>query len=216
VTTRSRPLSFTRGRLIAIGAILVLLVAMFFGTKVVTGANATAADPSAFSASKFAKDKFASVIVPAIVKKATDVVTVSEAIAADPAAAAKKYGVVEGTSAPTYSVKFTGVAGVVEGGIMPVTVEGMPPDLAIRVQMGPAINGTALRDGSGTVHFPQFTNQIDYQDTGSELNNLVKTSVLAKVDAASLSGKSVTIVGVFQFINPTSYLITPVKIDEGK
>ncbi len=200
---------------ITTGLIVVLIVAMFFGTKIVTGDSATAADPGAFSAVKFAKDKYASKILPAIEKRAVNVVTVSSAIAADLAAASTKYGVVEGSSAPVFSVTFTGVAGAAEDGIMPVVVAGMPADTSIRVQMGPAINGTALRDASGTVHFPQFTNQIEYQDAGSELNNIIKTTVLSGIDVAGLAGKTVTMTGVFQLINPQSYLVTPVKFAVG-
>ncbi|MEX1077912.1 MAG: DUF2291 domain-containing protein [Homoserinimonas sp.] len=200
-----------RNRIIGLGAILVLLVAMFFGTKIVTGDEALAV--KGFDAEIWAEDKYSSELLPAMLDRSEDITEVSEAIAADPAAAASEYGVVSGTSAPVYTVTFTGVAGEVEGGIMTVAVEGLPEDLLVRVQMGPAIDGTALRDASGLVHFPEFVNQIDYQDAGSELNNIVKETVLADVDAASLSGKTVTITGPFQLINPQAYLITPVQID---
>lgn len=184
---------------------------MIFGTKIVTGDEALAA--KGFDAEIWAEDKYTSELLPAILDRSEDIVEVSEAIAADPAAAANDYGVVSGTSAPAYTVTFTGVAGAVEGGIMPVAVEGLPSDLLVRVQMGPAIDGTALRDASGLVHFPEFVNQIDYQDAGSALNNIIKDTVLADVDAASLTGKTITITGPFQLINPQAYLITPVKID---
>ncbi|MHA6670183.1 DUF2291 domain-containing protein [Homoserinimonas sp. A447] len=200
-----------RNRIIGAAAIVVLLVAMFFGTKIVTGDEALAA--KGFDAETWAEDKYTSELLPAILDRSEDIVDVSEAIAADPAAAADDYGVVSGTSAPVYTVTFTGVAGAVEGGIMPVAVEGLPSDLLVRVQMGPAIDGTALRDASGLVHFPEFVNQIDYQDAGSALNNIIKDTVLADLDAASLTGKTVTITGPFQLINPQAYLITPVKID---
>lgn len=208
-----RPVS--RRTAVTTGAIAVLLVAMVFGTKIMTGDGTTSADRGTFSAVKFAKDKYASAILPAIEKRATDVVTVSTAIAADSAAASTKYGVVEGSSPPVYSVTMTGVAGAVEDGIMPVVVAGMPAGTGIRVQMGPAINGTALRDASGTVHFPQFTNQIEYQNAGSELNNIIKKTVLSGVDVAGLVGKTVTMTGVFQLINPQSFLVTPVKFRVG-
>jgi predicted lipoprotein len=200
-----------KNRSIGLAAILVLLVAMFFGTKIVTGDEALAS--KGFDAAVWAETTYTSEILPAILDRAEDITEVSEAIAADPAAAAGEYGMVSGTSAPVYTVTLTGVAGAVEGGIMPVAVEGLPGDLLVRVQMGPAIDGTALRDASGLVQFPQFVNQIDYQDAGSALNNIVKTTVLADLDAASLSGKTVTITGAFQLINPQAYLITPVKID---
>ena len=201
-----------RNRLIAVGIVVVVLVAMFFGTKIVTGDGA-AADSGKFNAAEYAAEKWDSEILPAILDNENDLVEVATAIAADPAEASSEFGVVEGTSAPVYTVSFTGVAGLYEAGVMPVTVDGLPAGVTIRVQMGPAINGTAIRDASGTVHFPQFTNQIEYQDVGSELNNLVKTTVLDGFDPVALNGTTVTMTGSFQLINPTSYLITPVEIE---
>jgi predicted lipoprotein len=199
-------------RLITAGAIAVVVIAMFFGTKIVTGDDA-AADAGKFNAVDYAAEKWESEVLPGILDNEHELTEVAAAIAADPAAAADEFGVVEGTSAPVYTVSFTGEAGLYEGGIMPVAVEGLPDGVAVRVQMGPAINGTAIRDASGTVHFPQFTNQIEYQDVGSEFNNIVKTTVLEGIDPLTLNGTRVSITGSFQLINPTSYLITPVEIE---
>ncbi len=192
--------------------VVVLVIAMFLGTKVVSAGDTTA-DSGKFDAATFAEEKWSSEVLPAILDKATDLVTVADAIAEDPAVAATEYGVVEGSSAPVFSVSFTGVAGVLESGALPVTVKGLPKDVTVRVQMGPAINGTAVRDASGTISFPQFTNQIDYQDAATALNEKVKTEVLTGIDPATLDGKTVTMTGVFQLINPASYLITPVAIE---
>jgi predicted lipoprotein len=204
-----------RNLLITIGAVAVLLIAMGLGTKGVSSDEASASTGK-FSASEFADKNWDSKILPAILDRSEDLVAVSEAIQADAAAAGKEFGVVEGTSAPVFTVHFTGVAGAVEAGIMPVTVEGLPEGVSVRVQMGPAIMGTAIRDASGEVHYPQFTNQIDYQDAGSALNDKVKTEILTGIDAASLNGTKITMTGVFQLINPVSYLITPVQIENAR
>jgi predicted lipoprotein len=79
--------------------------------------------------------------------------------------------------------------------------------------MGPAINGTAVRDATGQISFGQFTNQIDYQNAGSALNDEIKKNVLAKIDTKNLTGKTISIVGAFQYVVPNSWLITPVKVD---
>jgi predicted lipoprotein len=81
------------------------------------------------------------------------------------------------------------------------------------VQTGPAINGTDLRDATGTITFEQFTNQIDYQNAGSALNKEMKAQVLSKIDNGNLTGKTLSVVGVFQLINPNSWLVTPVRLD---
>ena len=83
----------------------------------------------------------------------------------------------------------------------------------MRVQTGPALNGTDVRDATGTIAFGQFTNQIDYQNAGAALNDEVKKQVLAKIDTAHLTGKTISVIGVFQLVVPNSWLITPVRLD---
>ncbi|MFD1213114.1 DUF2291 family protein [Arthrobacter sp. GCM10027362] len=210
----ARKTVFTPARLITAGVVLVVLILMFFNTKILTGKEATEAAPGTFSPASYAQEKFSSEIVPDITGRAADLVTVHKAIAADPAAAAKQYGVVSGSSPAVFSVKFTGTAGEPgANGQLPVQVKNMPPDVKVLVQMGPAINGTSIRDATGKVQFSQFKNQIDYQNVGAELNKQVKDQVLAKVDAASLPGKQVSVVGAFTLINPAAYIVTPVKVD---
>ncbi len=213
VTSPSRK-GLSRGakRGIVVGVIVVVLVAMGFGTKVVGSDSALAKGPESFNAQKWGEENFPKV-QKAIEKRAVDAATLAQAIAADPAAAGKKYGVTGGTG-PEISVRFTGVAGQKDPatGIYPVTVDGVPSTILIRVQTGPAINGTDLRDAPGTITFGDFTNQIDYQNAASALNDQLKQKVLAKVDTANLQGKTITVVGAFQLINPNGWLVTPATL----
>lgn len=197
-------------RVILAIVIVLVLVLMGFGTKVVSSSSAAANSKGDFSAAAYGKKEFPKVQAN-IEKRAVPADELATAIASDQTAAAKKYGV-EATTGPELSVSFTGVAGAPQDGIYPVTVEGVPPTTVIRVQTGPAINGTELRDATGKIKFGQFTNQIDYQNAGAALNNQMKKSVLAKVDAAHLQGKTVTVVGVFPLINPNGWLVTPAKL----
>lgn len=195
------------------GAIVVLIVAMGLGTKVLTGEELAAATPTAFSAADYGVKTFP-VVQAAIVTNAHDLGTVATALAVDPKAATEKYGIVEGTSFPVFSVTFTAVAGAADAaGMVPFSVEGVPAAVKVRMQTGPAINGTDLRDATGTIHFPDFTNQIEYQDAGAALNTELKAEVLSKIKAADLAGKTVTVTGAFQLVNPAGFLITPVKIE---
>ncbi len=193
-----------------IGAIVVLLLAMGLDTKVVSLSSSEGAPVGAFSPTTWAHQNFPKVQA-GIEKRAVDASTLAAAIKANPAGAEKKYGV-SGDTGPEFCVRFTGVAGKPDSGITPVKVPGVPKDLLIRVQTGPAINGTDLRDATGTITFGQFTNQIDYQNAGAALNDLLKKQVLAKVDTAHLTGKTVSVVGAFQMINPNGWLVTPAKL----
>jgi predicted lipoprotein len=207
---KNRSVAFRRSVWAAV--VLVILVAMGMGTKVLSGADLAAATPKVFSATEFGAKQFP-VVQEAIIKNAHSLPIVATALAADPVAAAAKYGVTEGTSFPVFSVTFTAVAGAPDAaGMVPLTIEGVPSAVMVRMQTGPAINGTDLRDATGTIHFPDFTNQIEYQDAGSALNEELKKEVLAKVTAADLAGKTVIVTGAFQLVNPAAYLITPVTI----
>jgi hypothetical protein len=92
-------------------------------------------------------------------------------------------------------------------------VPDMPEDITVRLQTGPAINGTELRDATGTLEFGQFKNQIEYQDAGAALNEEMKKQVLDPVDIDSLEGKEITVTGAFTAINPEGWLVTPSSLE---
>lgn len=197
------------GWIIATVAVVILLVAMALDTKVVSidsaGLNSGEFSPAAYGKSEFPK------VQAAIEKQAVDAATLAAAIAKDQSAAAEKYGV-PGNIGPEMSVKFTGVVGKGESGVYHVKVEGVPDSITVRVQTGPAINGTDIRDATGTIKFGQFKNQIDYQNAAAALNDELKKQVLAKVDAKNLTGKTISVVGAFLLINPKSWFVTPVSL----
>ena len=190
-------------------AVIVLLAAMGLDTTYVSTQTAKT-DSNVFSPEAFGKAEFPKVQA-AIEKRAVDAPTLAKAIAQDQDAAAKKYGV-QGNIGPEMSVKFTGVAGKGDSGIYTVKVPDVPDAVSIRVQTGPAINGTELRDATGTISFGQFRNQIEYQNAGAALNNEMKKEVLAKVDTGKLTGKTISVTGVFTLINPHNWLVTPVRL----
>ena len=86
-------------------------------------------------------------------------------------------------------VKFTGVVGEGKSGIYNVAVDGLAGETKIRMQTGPAINGTDLRDATGEIKFGDFKNQIEYQNAGAAINNAMKQEVLAGIDTARAAGQ---------------------------
>ena len=209
-TATRKPAKPNSRALIVTAVVIVLLVAMGFGTKVVSISSQVAAQPGAFDPAAYGVAEFPK-IQSQIESRAVDAATLAAAIAKDSAAAGTKYGV-PGEIGPEFAVKFTGVAEKATFGVYTINVPGVSPGITVRVQTGPAINGTDVRDATGSINFGQFTNQIDYQNAGSALNNEVKSQVLAKVDTAKLTGKTVSVVGAFQLVVPNSWLITPVKL----
>lgn len=189
----------SRAALWSVIAAVVVIGAIGFDTKVVKiGSDADVRQqvfsPAAYGASEFPKVK------ASIEQRAVDAVEVGNALAADKAAAGKKYGV--GSVNPVIPVKFTGTVEERKANYNVVKVDGMPEGMVIRVQTGPAVNGTELRDATGEIQFGQFKNQIEYQNAGAALNNEMKKQVLQGVDVENLNGKTVSVVGVFKVVNP--------------
>lgn len=204
------PAASRRGLMLGVAAAVVLLAGIALDTKVVPVGSEADVRQQAFSPDAYGQKEFPR-IAEAVKAKAGDAPELAAAIAADKDAAIAKYGAPSTTGA-IMSVRATGVAGEPKAGMYPLTVAGMPDEVTVRVQMGPAINGTDLRDATGDIAFGSFKNQIEYQNAGAGINRAMKASVLDKIDAANLSGKTVEVTGAFRMINPKNWLITPVEV----
>jgi predicted lipoprotein len=169
----------------------------------------------AFDPASYAQSNYQSKIVPAIESNAVDLVTLVAGLTADPDATGEKYGKRDGTSPWSYAVRATGTAGEPVNGLLPITVKGVPATTRTSVQIGPAINGTALRDATGLIHFNDFVNQVEYADSAIALNAAMAKSVLAGLDPKTLAGKVITVVGAVSPLNPKLITITAVSIEEG-
>jgi predicted lipoprotein len=198
-------------RWFGIAAVVVLVGAMAFDTKIVTIGSDADVQVQKFSPVAFGAEQFP-LIKQNVEERAVDAVELSQAITADKKAAGEKYGVATSVG-PVFPVKLTGVLGERKANYNVVAVEGLPAELTVRVQTGPALNGTDLRDATGKIEFGQFKNQIEYQDAGSAINNEVKKVILGDLDPATIEGKTVTVIGVFKLVNPKSWIVTPVRFD---
>ncbi len=205
-----KPAKLNRAVLWSVVAAVVVVGAIGFDTKVVKiGSDADVRQqvfsPEAYGATEFPKVK------ASVEERAADAVEVGTALAADKDAAGKKYGV--GSVNPVISIKFTGTVEERKSNYNVIKVDGFPDGMAIRVQTGPAVNGTDLRDATGAIEFGQFKNQIEFQNAGSALNNEMKKQVLEGVDVENLVGKTVSVTGVFKLVNPKNWLVTPVGLE---
>lgn len=196
-----------RSLLITTAVVGAVLAAMALDTTAVRIGSDADVRAAVFSPEAFGAETFPKVQVN-VTGRAVAAVELATAIAADPKAAEAKYSV-----GGVYSVKLEGVVGEGKSGIYYVDVAGIPAPLRLRVQTGPAINGTELRDATGEISFSQFTNQIEYQDAGSALNKEMKKLVLDGIDNTALTGKTVAVVGAFKLVNPKSWMITPVSLE---
>lgn len=195
---------------------LAVVASAVASTKVLSVDEAAeASQAGAFEPADYAAEHFDEDIVPRITDEAVDLPTLLADLAggADEADFGNSAGA---SSAYSFPVTFTGVAGEPNGSILPVTVEGVPEGTVVQLQIGPAINGTAIRDATGTVKFNDFTNQLEFQEVATEFNTLVRDQVLADVDPASIAGQTLTVTGAFTRVNPALVSVVPVEVEVGE
>lgn len=198
-----------------LGLALLAAIAATTTTVAADDKNAATAGQHVFDAAEYAKAKYDSEVVPAIAGHAVAITELVPQIIADPEKAGAKYGHHDGATSPyAYPVTGTGVAGTVQGTLLPLTIDGLPSGVQVMLQIGPAINGTALRDATGLIGFGDFLNQMEYANASTELNTKVKAEVLAGFDAAAAAGKTVTFTGAFSYGSNHAVLqVTPVKLE---
>jgi predicted lipoprotein len=202
----------TRTRWITGAAVVALVAAMALSTEYQSVESASAAAPKKFDPAAFGAENYEAKVVPIIQKSAVELPVLLKALNDDKDAAGAKYGKRQGTSPYNFAVKGTGVAGEARSGLLPVTVEGLPGDTRVSIQIGPAVNGTALRDAAGYITFGQFVNQVEYADAATALNNQMRQKLLNGLDAAAMKGKKISFTGAFSLLTPQTVTITPVAI----
>ncbi len=207
-THRSRVLS----RLVAAALLLALVVAMAISTTYVSASAPVPGEQKKFDAAAYGKENYLAKVKPAVEKDPVDLATLVPLLRKDPEAAGAQYGKRQGTSPFTYHVTLTGTAGKPIGALLPVTIPGVAGGTRVTVQIGPAINGTALRDVTGLVSFNDFVNQVEYANVATALNTEMKADLLQGLDPTSLVGQQVTVVGATAPLNPDVITITPVSI----
>ncbi|MEM9707387.1 MAG: DUF2291 domain-containing protein [Pseudomonadota bacterium] len=201
----------TRNVLLGILAFVLVIGAIALDTTVVEIGSEEDQRQAAFDPDAFGKAEYPR-ISEAVRARAVEAPVLAQAILDDKDAAIESYGTPGGIGA-YMPVQLEGVLGESKSGIFDLTIEGLPEGTRVRVQTGPAINGTELRDITGDIVFGAFKNQIEFQDAGAGINRAMAAEILGELDRDNMTGKSVAIVGVFNLISAKSWLITPVSIE---
>lgn len=199
-------------RVIGIALVVLVVAAIALDTTYKKPGEATSTGRAAFDPTSYGEENFPKAL-STLEESAVPLPKLHAALRKDADAAGEQYGKRQGSSPYSFSTSAEGIAGKAEGGLMPVRVKGVPKDTTVSLQVGPAINGTAIRDAVGFIEFGQFVNQVEYADAATALNNQVKAQVLEDLDPASLEGKKVQVLGAFTYLAPTVVTITPVKLE---
>ncbi len=182
-----------------------------------TPAAEAAGGGAVFDKVQYVNGIWSSRIVPTVEQQAVPIDRLVPALRADPPAAVREYGHDVG-GADNFLVRFTGRVTKVDTasltGSLTVDVPLEGREMPVRVQIGPIILGTALRDAVGFITFEQFTNQMEYGGVADELNSRVAKDVVGRLDLKSLQGKKVSIAGAFTWDGGSAIdlQVTPVVV----
>ncbi|OWO94855.1 hypothetical protein B5E41_10580 [Rhizobium esperanzae] len=208
------------------GALLAAVVAAALpGCKII---KTPTAEEKAAAAAKTAFDPNAKVeaiwqpqVVPYFEKRAGELKDVMQLVATSPDAAGEKYGNPrkQSSSPWTYAVKITGTVVAADtasrAATLDVDADGDGKADA-KVQIGPALRGTALRDTLEFVNFNEFKNQIEWAQFGKAFNEKANAAFLSAVPREDLTGKTVTVIGAFPLPRSGELpLVTPSELKVG-
>ena len=157
---------------------------------------------SAFDPDKMVSDIWDSKVIAYLDKRAGAFKDVSALTASDLTAAGAKYGHKEkqGSAPWTFAAKVDGTIVAEEtksrAAYVDVDVDG-DAKADVRVAIGPAIRGTAIRDSLDFVDFNSFKNQIEWAQFGKSFNLHVNKTLLSKLPRQGLTGRKLTATGAY-------------------
>lgn len=184
----------------------------------VTGKAILEEHQQAFDAASFVEESWALRVMPAIERDAVDLSQLLSELQADQASASAEYGHQEGGNAFSFIVQGAGQVSQVDtvsrAGVLHLDIPGQTAE--VRLQIGPVLRGTALRDVLPFITFDQFVNQLEYARVSQALHDRLIESVLSQVDFQDMQGQEISFKGVFTLQDPATILITPVQIESGQ
>ncbi|AUX80552.1 MULTISPECIES: DUF2291 family protein [Sinorhizobium] len=191
----------TRGASVIFLAVMMALA----GCKIIRTPTAEETAQSAsggFDPDRMVAEIWDSKVVPYLDRKAGPFSEVASLAASDADAAGAKYGHKEkqGSSPWTFAARLSGTIIKAEtksrSAYVEVDADGDGKADA-RVQIGPAIRGTAIRDSLDFVNFNEFKNQIEWAQYGKAFNTHVNGLVLEKLTRDQLVGRKLEAIGAY-------------------
>ncbi|WP_411033345.1 DUF2291 family protein [Shinella sp. BYT-45] len=172
------------------------------GCKFVKTADKDKDAGAGFDPDRMVADMWDGEVLPYLEKRAAPLPEVLAAAAADPDAAGRKYGhkARQGNAPWTFIARVDGVIVAQEtksrAAYVDVDVDN-DAKADVRVSIGPAIRGTALRDSLDFVDFNAFKNQIEWAQFGKSFNTHVNATLLEALPRDGLTGKRLTATGAY-------------------
>lgn len=205
-------------------SLLLALGLALTGCKIIktpTAEEAAEEKSGGFNPTRQASELWGPKVVPYLTNRAGPFTDVASLVGSNLDAAAAKYGhkEKEGNAPWTFAAKVSGTVVKAEtksrAAYLDTDVDG-DGKADVRVQIGPVIKGTAIRDSLDFVNFNQFKNQIQWAEFGKAFNAQANETLLQALPREGLEGKRIDAIGAYPL--PASGqlpLLTPVTITIG-
>ncbi|AZO95819.1 DUF2291 domain-containing protein [Halocella sp. SP3-1] len=156
-------------------------------------------------------------IISYINKEAIDVNLVIKEIDKNLDAAGEKYGIKEAAGKPWKFIvkgkgKILSVNTESRNGTIDVDIEPYDGKKDLKIQIGPVIRGSSIRDSLNYISFNNFGNQIEYAKFSTEINNKINKEFLQNINFEELEGSVIDFQGIF-VVQSSEIVLTPVKIE---
>ena len=158
-------------------------------------------------------------VVPYIVEesKKNEASEVIAAIKNDQENAGEQYGIRESAAGTPWKYIVSGEARIISlntesrNGTVGLDLQPYDDEVDLKMQVGPVIQGTTIRDSLDFISFDNFGNQIEYAQFSSELNDKVNQEVLNGFNFEDLLNQEINFKGVV-VKDSSELIITPVEI----
>lgn len=100
-----------------------------------------------------------------------------------------------------------------KAGYMTVKLNGYGGPVVVKMQIGPVYKGSAVRDCLSFIKYEDYKNQVDWAKVSQAIHDTINKTLIEKLDAKTLQGKTVAFTGCFSVSGEKEILITPVAVE---
>ncbi len=175
-------------------------------------------EDESFDAASYVEENWGTRILPEIKEGARNLEELISELKSDPSKTSEQSGIRKEDTSP-YSFMVKGQFKIQEvnressAGIMTLDIPDISEDGNCRVQIGPVIKKSMIRDSLEFIKFGDFSNQIEFANISREINFYVRDNIVNEIDDLWETGKTVDLYGVFTMDDTGAVLITPVMIE---
>ncbi|CUH95305.1 putative secreted protein [Propionispora sp. 2/2-37] len=174
---------------------------------------------NSFDANQFVESVWDSKVMPAVNQKAADIGQVLKEARNNMDEAGGKYGFrsAQEGSAWNFIVKGQGkvlkVSRESRAGTLDIDLPPYDGKTEFKIQIGPVIKGTAVRDSLDFIKYDDFKNQMVFAELSNAFHKRIADSLLNKTDFSTVEGKEVIFTGAFTFTSFDAVVVTPLTLE---